>query len=394
MTRLATVGPVLVVLVGSLLVGSGEARAARPAAVERLYLEGLRRFAAGDFEEATKPLAKALDRGRWTDVRLLLARAYVRLRRCSELEALLDGLDLSELPLEQRRYALDFLSTARERCATPPPAPGGEGSGSPKPKLPMGPPGEDGPDAERSAAGTPEGMVRIAGGRFRLGDRGGARDERPRRVAVSTFFLDRTEVTSAAYRACVVAGGCPAEHVLTARERPACTLDQPGRESFPVNCVAWEGAEAFCRWRGRRLPTEAEWELAARGREGRPYPWGREAPTCARCGIGGHTCGSGAVVVGSRPEGASPEGVLDLCGNVMEWVADWYAADAYRKAAAHDPSGPESGEERVVRGGVRGRRGWVDTAAPADLESTVRASRRPATKAAGLGFRCASGASE
>ncbi|HEY3352738.1 MAG TPA: SUMF1/EgtB/PvdO family nonheme iron enzyme [Polyangia bacterium] len=200
------------------------------------------------------------------------------------------------------------------------------------------------------APAPPAGMVRVPAGEFIMGDDAGEEDEQPaRRVWLDGFFIDRTEVTRGAYARCVAARACPA---------PARYPD-PTSAHHPVVGVSWEDAAAFCRFAGKRLPTEAEWEKAARGTDGRRYPWGNE-PDCSRANYGNFQ-GEGAcegaspgrpVPVGSYPAGRSPAGADDLAGNVWEWVADWYELDYYRHAPARNPPGPDRGEGRVLRGGA------------------------------------------
>jgi formylglycine-generating enzyme required for sulfatase activity len=169
----------------------------------------------------------------------------------------------------------------------------------------------------------PAGMIRVAGGTFSMGtDVGGEPDERPaHRVAVASFFLDRTEVPNEAYGRCVVAGVC---------RSPSRRAWHRGRR-VPVTGVSWHDAVKYCRWRGRRLPTEAEFERAVRGADGRRYPWGNAKPTSrltVALGVGG------PAPVGSRPAGRGPYGHDDLAGNVWEWVADPYDPFAYRRPTA------------------------------------------------------------
>jgi formylglycine-generating enzyme required for sulfatase activity/DNA invertase Pin-like site-specific DNA recombinase len=188
------------------------------------------------------------------------------------------------------------------------------------------------------------GMVQVPAGTFAMGG-GDEEDERPKhRVFVSAFSIDRDEVTRAAYQKCVAAGACT-------------RADGEGDDDLPVTGVSFLDAASYCAWAGKRLPTEAEWEKAARGSDGRIYPWGDE-PSCEQANFGNFQ-GEGRcpknpgrpAKVGSYP-GASPFGVRDLAGNVWEWVADWYDAKYYRHSPSHDPRGPRSGERRVVRGGA------------------------------------------
>lgn len=227
-----------------------------------------------------------------------------------------------------------------------------------------------------TCGGCPEGMVLIGGASFDMGaaaaDTGAGSDERPvHRVAVSPFCIDAREVSVERYATCT---SCSAGGTGT-----GCNGATAG--SQPMNCVDWSQAQAFCASRSARLPTEAEWELAARGTSARLYPWGNEAASCERARYSG--CGEGTVVPASLALGATPTGISDLGGNVAEWVADRYAADFYASANApgDNPTGPTVGSTRVVRGG-----GFSSVAA--DLRSSSRDAATPDTRVSGIGFRC------
>jgi len=184
-------------------------------------------------------------------------------------------------------------------------------------------------------------MMPVPAGRFLMGstsaDPKAGSDEKPQHsVYLDAFWIDRTEVTNAQYVQFLNAlgghtGTCGGHdcaetqvedkysHILNLDGRYAV---ESGFEEHPATQVSWYGAQAYCAWAGARLPTEAEWEKAARGTDGRLYPWGNEAPDCEKAQYG--DCGGATVPVGGRPAGASPYGVLDMAGNVWEWVGDWY----------------------------------------------------------------------
>ena len=206
--------------------------------------------------------------------------------------------------------------------------------------------------------------IRIPSGPFIQGSIRGEDDERPARTRVlGAFSIDRTEVTRGAYGACVAARRC---HVAPGGQPNGSGPDSghavqggPGArdDQLPMANVTWLEAQAYCRFAGGRLPTEAEWEKAARGTDGREYPWGNE-PLCERANWGnfdgeGPCAGRNPghpVAVGTYPEGASPYGVLDLGGNVWEWVADVYDDDA---SSIVPEASPHRGRERGARGGTR-----------------------------------------
>jgi formylglycine-generating enzyme len=197
----------------------------------------------------------------------------------------------------------------------------------------------------------PADMVRVPSATFTMGcnaavDSHCESDEVPAHtVTLSSYFIDRTEVSAAAYEACRVRGACTAALSAQALSTEA--------QAF----VTWDDAVAFCAARGKRLPTEAEWELSARGTDGRIYPWGNDPPTCDQANYlpaSGQQCYQDQVGVFLAPidhgSGVSPFGVMNLAGNVEEWVSDWYV-NQYTAGAATDPTGPATGLQRVLRGG-------------------------------------------
>jgi formylglycine-generating enzyme required for sulfatase activity len=181
-------------------------------------------------------------------------------------------------------------------------------------------------------SGADAGMLSVPGGTFVMGvDDEGEQDERPAHsVAVAGFWLDETEVTQRAYAECVAAGKCRTPDSLATSRLVFGHPELFRRPDHPVVGVSWFDAKAYCEWRGRRLPTEAEWEHAARGDDGRRFVWGNAPAEPSRFGVfGGRRA---TEPVGSRPEGRGPYGHLDLAGNVWEWVADEYDPYAYRRA--------------------------------------------------------------
>ncbi|MBM4125144.1 MAG: formylglycine-generating enzyme family protein, partial [Nitrospira sp.] len=263
----------------------------------------------------------------------------------------------------------------------------------------------------------------IPAGAFLMGSQEGSdsfTDERPQRtVTLSAFWIDRQEATNAQYERFVAATGHPQPQNLN----QAVTLWAQGRplagsERHPVVNVSWHDAAAYCQWAGKRLPTEAEWEKAARGTDGRLYPWGNEwgldransasywagrtvefkdgkewsefwiagegARIAKERGLRGEVL---TMPVGSFPEGASPYGVLDLAGNASEWVQDWYEPYYYVKAPQADPKGPNGVLLKVSRGGS-----WLKPAK--SLRTADRDYGYPDDRPSGTGFRCAKDAGE
>lgn len=229
---------------------------------------------------------------------------------------------------------------------------------------------------ERSGALTEDSsLALIEAGVFTMGD-----DEHSlmRQVYVGAFYIDKYEVTVERYAQFLAARGSLA---------PPDGWDQVDvatRGQLPVVGVSWNDAEAYCQWAGQRLPTEAEWEKAARDGDARVYPWGDTEPSAelaayARSAEDAYE--GGLMPVGSFPEGQSAEGVFDLAGNVAEWVSDWWS-EGQDPNDVHDPSGPATGDNKVLRGS-----GWHD---PADkLESTRRYHASEDQRLDDLGFRCA-----
>jgi iron(II)-dependent oxidoreductase len=226
--------------------------------------------------------------------------------------------------------------------------------------------------------------VTIPGGTFQMGSTEGLSDELPvHPVTVPSFEMTQTEVTVAQYAGCVTASMCTAPST----EDSICNWNAAGYEDHPVNCVDWSQAVAFCQWAGARLPSEAEWEYAARsGGQDITYPWGNETATCDYAVMseeGSEGCGTDRTwAVCSKTAGNTDQGLCDMAGNVWEWVRDWYHSD-YTGA----PADGSAWEDPV--GSYRVLRGCCFVAGAFCMRTAYRLAYDPSVQAYGLGFRCA-----
>jgi serine/threonine-protein kinase len=247
-------------------------------------------------------------------------------------------------------------------------------------------------------------MVYVPGGTFQMGStdeqiayavdlcvadgidcEGSYTEEQPAHtVTLDSFLIDQTEVTNGQYALCVADGAC---------EEPAYADDPAyNGDDYPVVGVSWYDAEDYCAWAGGRLPTEAEWEYAARGSEGPIFPWGDEFDGTrlnfcdAHCSYDHRNLDwddgyEWTSPVRSYENGASWAQALDMAGNAWEWIADWYGEDYYSISPTNNPTGPEGGEHRVVRGGS-----WVTLAT--SMRAAHRGRDNPADPSEFVGFRC------
>ncbi|HXE71759.1 MAG TPA: SUMF1/EgtB/PvdO family nonheme iron enzyme, partial [Candidatus Nitrosotenuis sp.] len=229
-------------------------------------------------------------------------------------------------------------------------------------------------------------------------------DEMPsHQVDLEAFYIGKTEVTNAQFRRFVQATGY---RTTAEKEGSACVWSDEGGwekqwdvswrtmasewgEEAPVTCVSWDDARAYCRWAGLRLPTEAEWEKAARGTDGRRYPWGNrwDASRCQNSAGGPLGSAGRPRPVGSFPPGASPWGALDMAGNVAEWCSSRYQPYPYRAGDGRESAGGDP-DSRVYRGGS-----WYYNT-PAFFRTADREAEDPGERYSFLGFRCALSASE
>lgn len=279
-------------------------------------------------------------------------------------------------------FASTMMTPATGSAVIPPPPPGAHVDSEPDDSHSSDNPYEDMPaprtGVSHVALVAQDGMLKLPAGKFVAGSSNphAPTNERPSRpVTLTEFWIDRTEVTVGAYRACVDAHAC----VRPVRASATCTYDA-GDPDLPVSCVHWSDAEAYCHFAGKRLPTEVEWEYAARGPMAVAFPWGG-APSCANAitlinDQSAKTCAPRPARVGTHPNGASLFGVQDLSGNVEEWTADWYV-----ESLAPGPA-PRAGSAHVLRGG-----GWLS---PPSLSRTTARDWGSAVEAGpNVGFRCA-----
>ena len=221
-------------------------------------------------------------------------------------------------------------------------------------------------------------MVLVPEGEFTMGSWRGDPDEQPvRKVYLDAFLMDKYQMSVGKYGRFLEA---------TSHEAPADwnVMNKSMNQKRPVVNVDWADADAYCKWAGKRLPTEAEWEKAARGTDGRIYPWGNEIPTDFHANMKKEVWNNHIVMtpVGVFEGGKSPYGIYDMAGNVWEWVSDWYGQDYYKTGPLRNPTGPPTGSYKVVRGGSWG-------SSPKELRSVERESRLPSFGGLGTGFRCA-----
>ena len=231
-----------------------------------------------------------------------------------------------------------------------------------------------------------EGMVYVAAGTFQMGcditnhPECWGNDEPLHEVYLNSYYIDRYEVTNARYKACVDAGECvpPANTNSVSR---SSYYGNPTYDNYPVVWMTWDQADTFCRWEGKRLPTEAEWEKAARGAaDTRLFPWGDQAPDCSLANL---SCVGDTAEVGSYPAGASPFGALDIAGNAQEWTNDWYDENYYSVSPSINPTGPITGTQRVARDGA------FDHGTTIHIRTSARSRDVPGRVHFNNGLRCA-----
>jgi len=221
-------------------------------------------------------------------------------------------------------------------------------------------------------------MALVPAGTFTMGSAIGDADEQPEHmVYLDAFLMDKYHVSVGHYARFLDA---------TSHDSPPewSTMNRSQHQNRPIANVDWADANAYCHWVGKRMPTEAEWEKAARGTDGRTYPWGNEHPTKSYANLmQEHWNNHGALApVGSFEEGKSPYGIYDMAGQVWEWVSDWYDADYYKTSPSQNPAGPPMGHHKVIRGGS-----WGSNAD--GLRSAQRETHLPSFRGFGTGFRCA-----
>jgi formylglycine-generating enzyme required for sulfatase activity/tRNA A-37 threonylcarbamoyl transferase component Bud32 len=348
-------------------------------------------------------------------------------RRAPESGTMLGGASLEE-PVTRSRTKRVSLLVAAAGALTLGMLAVGIGVGAnraaalPPPETLDGPPSTSETTASAVEPTCPSGMAYAPGGSFFRGSNEPGHElwAPAHKVRVSPFCIDVHEVTAAEYKSCSDVGEClrpapvpywPRSETTSEKEhmrsleahKTLCTFGKPGLERHPINCVTWDQAAQYCKHLDKRLPTEAEWEFAARGSDGRAYPWGDDLPDEKHMNACGTECTSwqksrglragprmydkddgfaGTAPVGSFPAGITMFGLHDMIGNVFEWTGDYMTG--YAAAELIDPTGPEQGTRRVIRGGAfnGGHPLWVNPA--------FRFAMVPETRSHGVGFRCAS----
>lgn len=230
------------------------------------------------------------------------------------------------------------------------------------------------------------GMVFFPAGEFMMGNDNGRKDEQPRHnVFLDAFYFDRYETTGKDFEQYLAAN--PDQHTTITGWESDRTI-QSEMAKRPVFGLSWQRCQNYCVWRGKRLPTEAEWERAAGGLENRLYPWGNEPPDSTRANFGkccNVLAGRIFAEVGTYESGKTPEGVYDMAGNAAEWVYDWYDKSYYQRGEHRNPQGPEKGRYHVIRGGA-----W--NSYPYYMRSTDRYGTNDGQDFYGIGCRCAKSA--
>jgi formylglycine-generating enzyme required for sulfatase activity len=226
-------------------------------------------------------------------------------------------------------------------------------------------------------------MRLVPAGPFPMGSDNGDSDRQPvHDIYLDAYYIDIYEVTNALYKTCVDASVCAAPKNTNSYSRPSY-YGNPEFDNYPVIYVDWNMAQTYCQWRGADLPTEAQWEKAARGTDGRTYPWG-EGIDCNKANYhdGNKFCVGDTTAVGNYPSGVSPYGLYDMAGNIWEWVKDWYLDTYYQNSPSENPLGPDTGTYRVLRGGSWYYDGY-------GTRSSIRGRVTPDITYYYIGFRCA-----